>query len=102
MHNKRLLDSFNFAIEGLIYVARTQRHMRYHLMMAAMALFFAIYSNPPFDIQEMIILLLTITLVLVSEMVNTSLEAIVDIVSPEYSSLAKIAKDVAAGVPSFL
>jgi diacylglycerol kinase (ATP) len=57
MHNKRLLDSFNFAIEGLIYVARTQRHMRYHLMMAAMALFFAIYSNPPFDIQEMIILL---------------------------------------------
>lgn len=97
MHNKRLLDSFNFAIEGLIYVARTQRHMRYHLMMAAMALFFAIYSNPPFDIQEMIILLLTITLVLVSEMVNTSLEAIVDILSPEYSSLAKIAKDVAAG-----
>jgi len=97
MHNKRLLDSFNYAIEGLIYVVKTQRHMRYHLMMAATALLFAIYSNPPFDIRELILLLLTITFVLVSEMVNTALEAVVDMVSPQYSSLAKIAKDVAAG-----
>ncbi|MDD3927690.1 MAG: diacylglycerol kinase [bacterium] len=97
MHNKRLLDSFNFAIEGLIYVVKTQRHMRYHLMMAATALLFAIYSSPPFDIRELILLLLTITFVLVSEMVNTALEAVVDMVSPQYSALAKIAKDVAAG-----
>lgn len=47
---------------------------------------------------EFLILLLTITLVLIAEMINTSLEAATDLLTPEYQSQAKIAKDVAAGM----
>jgi len=49
------------------------------------------------DRDEMLILLLTISSVLITEMMNTVVEAVVDIVSPEIHPLAKVAKDVAAG-----
>lgn len=97
MPEKKLINSFNCAVEGLVYVIKTERHMRYHLMIVATALVFVLFSRPAFDIPELILLFLTMTSVLVAEMINTAVEVVVDMVSPHYSSMAKIAKDVAAG-----
>lgn len=89
------LESVNCAIEGVLWAARTQRHMRYHFMAAVavllVALFFRVSS------LEFILLALAVTLVLLAELINTALEVVVDLISPEYHPLARRAKDVAAG-----
>ena len=88
-------ESVNCAIEGIIWTARTQRHMRYHFVAAlivfGLALFFHISA------LEFILIAFAVTLVLFAEMVNTALEVFVDLVSPDYHPLAGRVKDVAAG-----
>ncbi|MBI5634251.1 MAG: diacylglycerol kinase [Nitrospirae bacterium] len=89
------LKSANFAIEGILHGARTQRHLRYHFISAAAVLFFSYMvgvSKP-----ELVIIALAVILVLAAEMMNSAIEAVVDILSPEYSEKARIAKDIAAG-----
>lgn len=89
------LESVNCAIEGLLWAAGTQRHMRWHLLAAvAVLLAAALYKVSPL---EFILLTLAIILVLLAEMINTSVEVVVDMVSPEFHPLARRAKDVAAG-----
>ncbi len=91
----RWLESVNCAIEGVLWAARTQRHMRWHCLSAVavvvVALFFRVTA------LEFMLLALAVTLVLFAELINTAVEAVVDLVSPEYHPLAKRAKDVAAG-----
>lgn len=89
------LRSFGFAFEGIFHVIHTQRNMRIHLSLTAMALFLGFVFH--ISLEQWAILALTIMSVLVAEMFNTVVEAIVDLVSPNYHPLAKIAKDVAAG-----
>lgn len=95
MKIKKSVDSFNYAIEGIIYAIRTQRNMRFHLIVAAFILIFSLF----FDLSkaEMLILFFTITLVIVLELVNTAIEATIDVTANYYHPLAKIAKNVAAG-----
>ncbi|MEZ4598851.1 MAG: diacylglycerol kinase [Syntrophotaleaceae bacterium] len=95
MKPKGVVASFYCAIEGVLWSVRTQRHMLYH-MLAALTLLLAALS---FHIStlEFILLVLAAMLVLISELLNTALEAVVDLVSPEYHPLARRAKDVAAG-----
>ncbi len=87
--------SFNCAIEGILWTARTQRHLRYHLLVALgvllVALFFRVSS------LEFILLVFGMVLVFFAELLNTAIEVVVDMVSPEYHPLARRAKDVAAG-----
>ncbi len=87
--------SFNCAIEGILWAARTQRHLRYHLLVAlavlVAALFFRVSS------LEFILLVFGMVLVFFAELLNTAIEVVVDMVSPEYHPLARRAKDVAAG-----
>jgi diacylglycerol kinase (ATP) len=92
---RRLLQSANFAIEGILHAARTQRHVRYHLFTAAGVLLLS-YTLGVSRI-EFLIIALSILAVLLSEMFNTAIEAIVDVLSPEHSEKARIAKDVSAG-----
>jgi diacylglycerol kinase (ATP) len=91
----RWLDSVNCAIEGIVWAAQTQKHMRWHCLCAVavvmVALFFRITAT------EFMLLALAVTLVLFAELINTAVEVLVDLVSPEYHPLAKRAKDVAAG-----
>ncbi|PIW88886.1 MAG: diacylglycerol kinase, partial [Nitrospirae bacterium CG_4_8_14_3_um_filter_44_28] len=89
------IKSANFAIEGILHAARTQRHLRYHFYSAAAVLLVS-YILGVSRIEFMLIALSVIA-VLLSEMFNTSIEAIVDIVSPNRSEKARIAKDIAAG-----
>jgi diacylglycerol kinase len=87
--------SFGFAFAGLAHAWRTQRHLRIHVGIGLLALVFGAALG--LDPAEWAVLLLTITAVLVLEMLNTVIESAVDLASPGYHPLAKVAKDVAAG-----
>ncbi|MCQ9206820.1 MAG: diacylglycerol kinase [Omnitrophica bacterium] len=95
MKKRNITKSLNSAVEGFIYVLRTQRNMRVHFLVAILVLVFAIYLNLPKD--ELLILLAAITLVLVVEMVNTAIELTIDLVKSVYHPLARAIKDVTAG-----
>ena len=96
MRNRNLFDSFRHAFEGVGYVLRTQRNMRIHMSIAGAVVVLGLFLDLAFT--QWAVLALTIGLVLVGEMLNTAVEALVDLVSPDYHILAKIVKDVMAGV----
>jgi diacylglycerol kinase (ATP) len=89
------LESVNCAIEGILWAARTQRHLRYHFLAAVVVLLTALFLQV--STLEFTLLALAVILVLFAELFNTALEVLVDLVSPEYHPLARRAKDVAAG-----
>jgi diacylglycerol kinase (ATP) len=93
--SRSLLESFNFAFEGIIHVLRTQRNLRLHFLIAVVVMVAAV----AFDVTriELIALLLSVSFVLVAEMLNSAIEAAVDVASTSFDPLAKLAKDVAAG-----
>ena len=96
MKPKTWVQSANVAIEGIIYSVKTQRHMRYHLFAALAALVLSLILN--ISRTDFILLYMAAVLVLVTEMLNTAIETTVDMISEEFHPMAKIAKDIAAGV----
>jgi diacylglycerol kinase (ATP) len=90
-----LIDSFNYAIEGLIHVLRTHRNMRIHFAVATAVLVAAVWKGV--NRFELIALLLAIAFVLIAEMVNSAIEQAVDLATTSFDPLAKLAKDIAAG-----
>ena len=90
-----IVESFNFALEGIIHVLRTQRNMRIHFLAALLVLIAALWSGV--DKLELIALLLSISFVLIAEMINTAVEASVDVATTSFDPLAKLAKDIVAG-----
>ena len=90
-----LLESFNYAFEGIIHVLRTQRNMRIHLLAAVIVLVAAIATGV--TKLELIALLLAIAFVFIAEMINSALEQAIDVSTTSFDPLAKLAKDTAAG-----
>ena len=90
-----LVESFNYAIEGIIHVLRTHRNMRFHFTAAVIVLVAAVWVGV--DRIELAALLISISFVLIAEMVNSALETAVDMATTTFDPLAKLAKDVAAG-----
>jgi diacylglycerol kinase (ATP) len=90
-----LLDSFNYATEGIIHVLRTQRNMRIHFAVAFAVIVLALIVNV--TKLELIALLLSITFVLIAEMINSAIEGAIDIATTSFDPMAKLAKDIAAG-----
>jgi diacylglycerol kinase (ATP) len=90
-----VFESFNNATEGVIHALRTQRNLWVHFAIAAGVLLAAV----AFGVSkiELMVLLLAITFVLVAELVNTAIEAAVDVASTSFDPMAKLAKDIAAG-----
>lgn len=90
-----LLHSFNWAFDGIVHVLRHERNMWIHFAIAGAvlvaSLFFALTR------LEVVALLVAISFVLIAEMINTSVEHIVDMITQAENPHAKIAKDVAAG-----
>jgi diacylglycerol kinase (ATP) len=90
-----LLHSFNWAFDGIVHALRFERNMWIHFGIAGAvlvaSLFFALTR------LEVIALLVAISFVLITEMFNTALEHIVDLITDEDDPRARIAKDVAAG-----
>lgn len=95
MKNKNLIESFNNAVNGIIYAIRNERNMKIHLAVAIFVVFLTMFFNV--DRFEMLVLLVTIALVFVCELFNSAAEAIVDIITDKYHPAAKTAKDIAAG-----
>lgn len=95
MQVRKLIDSFNYAIDGLIHTLQSQRNMRIHFLITFMV--FLLSLNFPLTRMEIIVLTISISMVLVTEMINTSIEATIDLITQEYHELAKVAKNVAAG-----
>lgn len=95
MRLKKIVDSFNNAIDGIIYTVRTQRNMKIHMAVTLLVLIACLC----FDVSkiEFLILAITITMVIAAELLNTAIEAVVDMNTNHYHPLAKISKNVAAG-----
>jgi diacylglycerol kinase (ATP) len=92
---KNPLASFRFAIEGIMHTFRTQRNMRFHFF----AIITVLLAGTLLRLQraDMFALLFASSLVVILEMVNTSIETVVDMITDSYRPAAKYAKDVAAG-----
>jgi diacylglycerol kinase len=91
----KFIGSFHYAFQGLGYAIRTQRNIRIHLTIAFVVILSGLFLH--ISAIEFAMLFIAITGVFISEMFNTVLELCVDLASPTYHPLAKIAKDVAAG-----
>jgi diacylglycerol kinase (ATP) len=90
-----IIDSFNYAFEGIIHVLRTQRNLRIHFAIAVAVLILALIVDV--TKLELIALLISVTFVLIAEMLNTAVEAAIDIATTSFDPMAKLAKDIAAG-----
>lgn len=86
--------SFKHAFDGLIYAFLTQPNFRIHFYATFLAVFLGFYLNASYF--EWVILVLTIFIVYVTELINTSIEATTDLLVTEHNPIAKVAKDTAA------
>ncbi len=93
---RKILKSFKNAINGIMFVFRTQRNFKIQLFCFFLVLAAAVYFE--LSLPETAIVVFAGGLVLVSEMMNTGIEKLVDLVNPEYHPLARKAKDISAGV----
>jgi undecaprenol kinase len=94
MNVSKFFRSFTFAYNGL-KIATKQQNMKFHLTSAVVVIIAAFVTG--ISLLEWAILLIVIGMMISLEMVNTAIEAVVDLTSPHIHPLAKIAKDVAAG-----
>jgi diacylglycerol kinase (ATP) len=86
--------SFRHAFHGWWYVIRTQRNAWIHAVITTLVLLAALWLHLP--LRDWAVLFLTIALVWTAEFINTALEAVVDLASPQQHPLAKMGKDVGA------
>lgn len=91
---KKLIRGFGYAFKGLGYTAQTQLNFRVHLgaMLVALALGFYLHIST----AEWCWIVACIAAVLITELLNTAIEILVDLVSPEYNVKAGHIKDVSA------
>ena len=94
--SNNVLKSFRYAFSGISYVLKTSRNFKIQLIFAATSLIIGFLLQ--ISQINFVILIATIMSVLILEILNTSIESIVDlVVKKEFSSLAKISKDTSAG-----
>ncbi len=90
----RFFKSFNYSLQGLKYAFKYEQNILIHLFITAIVVVAGIYFN--ISLNEWIVCILLIGLVIATEMINTSIEAVVDLACPKQHDLAKIAKDTAS------
>jgi len=91
----RWFEAVNNAIDGIMHAAKTQRHLKFHLLAAFSVLLFCFALG--LNKGEFAVIALVTMMVIVAEMFNSALEAAVDLSIRESSELARTAKDIAAG-----
>lgn len=89
------IRSFGYAIEGIVYLIKSQHNAWIHLIVTVVVIGMGFWLQ--ITKAEWALIVLAMMGVWMGEAVNTAVEAIVDMVMPEFHPLAKIAKDVAAG-----
>lgn len=95
MKSKNLIDSFNNAINGIVYSVKNERNMKIHVISAVFVLLMSLVF--PITKEQFLIVCITVAFVIICELINTAIEALVDIVTDKYHPKAKVVKDVAAG-----
>jgi diacylglycerol kinase (ATP) len=88
------LHAFRHAFRGWFYVLRTQRNAWVHGIITVLVVFISLWLQVP--LHDWAILFITIGAVWTAEFINTALEAVVDLASPQHHPLAKVGKDVGA------
>ncbi len=90
----KLIKSFGYAFQG-IFTALKQQNMRIHFASTIIVIVAGLLTG--ISTFEWLIIILIISLVIGAEMINSAIESVVDLASPEIHPLAKQAKDIAAG-----
>lgn len=91
---KRFLSSFKYSFQGLIYTYRAEQSLVLHLIITIVVIIGGLIFK--INLTEWLFCLLFIGLILAAELINTSVEAVVDLICPKIHPLAKIAKDTAS------
>ena len=91
----RLFKSFRYAFEGIIYTLKYEQNMLIHVLATIAVIGLGLIVK--LSIVEWLFCILFIGIVIATELINSSIEAVVDLISPEKNSLAKVAKDTASG-----
>jgi undecaprenol kinase len=94
MNVRKLIKSFGYAFQG-IFSALKEQNMRIHILSAFIVVIAGLLTGLSYF--EWLVIIIIIALVIGAEMINTAIECVVDIASPEIHPLAKQAKDIAAG-----
>lgn len=99
MKNKNIFQSFKNAFEGLIYVSFNHRHFKLEIALGILAIIYFILLGISY--LEWIIVIFTIIFVLFSEVLNTIIEEICNIINPEYNYKIKLIKDMSGSLVLF-
>lgn len=92
---KKLINSFKYAIQGILTSFKTEKNMKVHVFIMLLVILAGIVLK--ISKLEWIICIILFSIVIAGELFNTAIETVVDIVMPEKNKKAKIAKDVSAG-----
>lgn len=93
---KRLKSSLKFAFDGLKYAYKNEQSMTVHIIITILVIMLGVIFK--INSLEWIAVVFCIGIMMCLELVNTSIEAVVDLVTEKYNEKAKVAKDVAAAV----
>ncbi len=93
---KQLVRSFTYAFEGVMHALKSDQNLRIHFIIAAIVIAVSLYFRV--SAYEMGILGVMILLVIITEMINTAIEKMVDLITKEHREEAKVAKDVSSGM----
>ncbi len=94
-HARRQVKSYRYAAKGVKYTLSTQVNIWVHLLVALVVLVLAYFLH--FTTTQFLILILTIGLVVATELCNTAIEEMTNLLSPEYNQQAGVVKDIGAG-----
>ncbi len=92
---KKLINSFKYAIQGIISSFKTERNMKIHVFIMILVIIWGIIFK--ISVTEWIVCALLFALVISGELFNTAIETVVDMIMPEINDKAKLAKDISAG-----
>ncbi|KUP06022.1 diacylglycerol kinase [Bacillus coahuilensis p1.1.43] len=92
---KKLIRSFGYAKEGIVFTFKTQQNFRIHTLISIIVLIVGLAFQ--LETWEWIVITLSVGIVLVCELFNTAIERVVDLVTDDFHPLAKQAKDIGAG-----
>ncbi len=91
---KRFINSFHYSWDGITYAFKYEQSMFIHVLVTLLVVICGIVLK--LDFQEWLLCIVLIGLVIATELINTAIEAVVDLACPEIHPLAKTAKDTAA------
>ena len=93
--SKKIINSFKYAIQGVLSSFKTERNMKIHFFIMLLVIIAGIVFK--INKYEWIICILCFAIVISGELLNTAIETIVDMVMPYKNEKAKLAKDISAG-----